>query len=81
MLKVGIIGFGYWGPNLVRNFHAVEDAQVVMICDRDERALQRAHKMFPGVPTCSDSLDLLHSPGIFNLLINLFIRLLSLFDM
>jgi predicted dehydrogenase len=64
MLKIGVIGFGYWGPNLVRNFHAVEDAQVVMICDRDERALQRAHKLFPGMPTCSDSLDLLHSPGI-----------------
>jgi len=32
MIKVGVIGYGYWGPNIVRNFHGVEDTQVEMLC-------------------------------------------------
>lgn len=64
MLKIGIIGFGYWGPNLVRNFHAAEDAQVAMICDRDDEAILRAHKMFPGVLTTKSHLDILHSKDV-----------------
>ncbi|MEB3286038.1 MAG: Gfo/Idh/MocA family oxidoreductase [Vampirovibrionales bacterium] len=64
MLNVGIIGYGYWGPNIVRNFHAVEGAQVTFICDRDIQAVQRAHKMFPGIQTSTCHEDVLKSPKI-----------------
>ena len=37
-MNIAIIGFGYWGPNLVRNFNAVADCQVKYVCDfRAER--------------------------------------------
>ena len=33
MIHIGVIGYGYWGPNIVRNFNSVEGSQVVAICD------------------------------------------------
>lgn len=36
---IGVIGLGYWGPNLVRNFNANPDAQVVALCDMDDSRL------------------------------------------
>jgi len=44
MLNIGVIGYGYWGPNIVRNFNAVKGARVVSLCDRDRKALARARE-------------------------------------
>jgi len=33
MIKIGVVGCGYWGPNLIRNFNGLENAEVVYICD------------------------------------------------
>ena len=41
MLKIGVIGFGYWGPNIVRNFNNTANARVVAVCDQNQRALER----------------------------------------
>jgi predicted dehydrogenase len=43
MLRVGVIGYGYWGPNIVRNFHAQDDSRVVMVCDKSPDALKRVN--------------------------------------
>jgi hypothetical protein len=32
VVRVGVIGYGYWGPNIVRNFHALENAQIATVC-------------------------------------------------
>jgi predicted dehydrogenase len=61
MLRVGVIGFGYWGPNIVRNLSATDGACVSMICDKSPAALTRAQKSFPGIPTVSDPSELIRS--------------------
>jgi predicted dehydrogenase len=63
-LSVGIIGFGYWGPNIVRNFHSQEDSQVSMVCDRRPEALAKVAKAYPGMEVTSDALQVLRSPNV-----------------
>jgi predicted dehydrogenase len=48
-LKVAIIGFGYWGPNLVRNFNAIESAEVAYVCDLREEQLRIVKRKYPNV--------------------------------
>lgn len=48
-IKVGIIGFGYWGPNLTRNFSEIPSSDLVAIADLKEDRLQRAHSLYPNV--------------------------------
>ena len=64
MFRVGVIGYGYWGPNIVRNFHALDGSRVVMIADKSPDALKRASKSFPGIPLTTDPDELLRSPEI-----------------
>jgi predicted dehydrogenase len=64
MVKMGIIGYGYWGPNIVRNFLSQEKAQIISICDIDEEALNKAKKHYPKLTTISDPDEVLSSPEI-----------------
>ena len=64
MIKVGIIGYGYWGPNLVRNFIEVPDAAVVAISDLSPERLALAHTRYPGIETTTDHQLLLSDPRI-----------------
>jgi predicted dehydrogenase len=64
MIRVGIIGYGYWGPNIARNFQAVNDCQVAMICDNSPKALQRAQRAFPGALVTTDAAAVTSSPEI-----------------
>ncbi len=64
MLRIGVIGYGYWGPNLVRNFHALETAKVVKICDKSPEALGRARKAYPNIEAVSDADEILRSLDI-----------------
>jgi predicted dehydrogenase len=64
MLKVGIIGYGYWGPNIVRNFSSIEGSTVLSICDCDQIALYRARQSYPNIPVTRDCNDILSSPQI-----------------
>ena len=49
MLRVGIVGLGYWGPNLVRCFSDLEDCKVTAVCDQSYDQLLRIKDRFPGV--------------------------------
>ena len=64
MLRLGVIGYGYWGPNLVRNFHAQPDCQVIAICDQNPGAFARAQAHYPGIATTADAAEVLTAPGI-----------------
>ena len=64
MIRVGVIGYGYWGPNIVRNLHGLDSTRVEMICDKSPAALARARKLYPSVSTCSDPTEILTSPTI-----------------
>ena len=62
MLKFGVIGYGYWGPNIVRNLRGLEGCQLVGICDQSPAARKRIQAAHPGVPVYSDSRELICSP-------------------
>ena len=64
MLNVGIIGYGYWGPNIVRNFSSIEGVRVTAICDRKRDALLRAKKAYPHLNICNDHRDIITSKDI-----------------
>jgi predicted dehydrogenase len=64
LLRVGVIGYGYWGPNIVRNLRALESCDLVAVCDKNPAALKRASRTYPGVEFTTDASDLLRSPDI-----------------
>lgn len=64
MIRVGIVGYGYWGPNIARNFHGVEECRVVRICDANPAALGRAQKAIPGVETTTELREVIEAPDI-----------------
>jgi predicted dehydrogenase len=48
-IRIGVIGYGYWGPNIVRNLQSLESARVAAVCDRDARTLKHARQAFPNM--------------------------------
>lgn len=64
MIRVGVIGYGYWGPNIVRNLHGQDNIHVEMVCDKSPAALARVRKSYPSVATTSDPCEVLRSPQI-----------------
>lgn len=64
MIKVGVIGYGYWGPNIVRNLHGLDSTRAEMICDKSPSALARARKAYPSIRAVSDPVEVLRSPDI-----------------
>src|SRR5215469_14929181 len=63
-LNVGVIGYGYWGPNIVRNFHNTPDARVVSVCDMNPKAMERVRKIYPSMNITTHPMDILESPDI-----------------
>lgn len=64
MIRMGVIGFGYWGPNLVRNFSIPGQSQVVRVADLDPAKLRRAAERFPEIETTSDVADIWNDSSI-----------------
>jgi predicted dehydrogenase len=64
VIKFGVIGYGYWGPNVVRNLNQLEKADVIAVCDKSLAARQRAQKAFPQIDVASDPADLMSSSEI-----------------
>ena len=63
-VRIAVIGYGYWGPNIVRNLHAVENCEVVKICDKSPAALKRAHQVYPGIELTTDLSEVLRSRDV-----------------
>jgi predicted dehydrogenase len=61
---IGIIGYGYWGPNYARVFNELSDSAVVAICDSQAERRQRALSRLPGVYVCATVEELLKRPGV-----------------
>lgn len=64
MLRFGVIGYGYWGPNIVRNLRSIEGCSVVGICDQSPAARKRIQSANPGIPVHSDFNELVKSPDV-----------------
>jgi len=59
MLKVAVVGCGYWGPNLIRNFNSLSDSKVKWVCDKNQERLFHMKAIYPGVDTCCEFDDLI----------------------
>jgi predicted dehydrogenase len=64
VLRVGVIGYGYWGPNVVRNFHSQEHSRVEMVCDRRPEALAKLARAHPEIEVIEELDLMLRSPII-----------------
>jgi predicted dehydrogenase len=64
MIRIGVIGYGYWGPNIVRNLQGMDSTRVELIVDKSSSALARARKEYPSVRTASDPAEVLRSSDI-----------------
>lgn len=64
MINVGVIGCGYWGPNLIRNFHGQPGANLAMISDLDEKRLSHVGLQYPATVKTTNYRDILDNPEI-----------------
>ena len=58
-VRVGVLGLGYWGPNLARNFDRLPSAELRTICDASEESLERVGRQFPSAQRATELADLL----------------------
>lgn len=63
-MNFGVIGYGYWGPNVVRNLASLEDSQVLAIAEMSPPARERAQKAYPGIKVTPDASDVFLSAQI-----------------
>jgi predicted dehydrogenase len=63
-VKFGVVGYGYWGPNVVRNLDRLETAEVVAVCDKSPASRKKVAKAYPDVLVTEDSAELMSSPDI-----------------
>src|SRR3990172_13121124 len=64
MIRIGVIGYGYWGPNIVRNLSSLDGCQIAGVCDQSPTALKRVTKTYPGMPVTTQPSELLTSAQI-----------------
>jgi predicted dehydrogenase len=64
MVKFGVVGYGYWGPNVVRNLDHLEEAEVVAVCDKSAAARKKVARVYPDVRVTDNAAELMSSPEI-----------------
>ena len=58
-IKIGVIGCGYWGPNIIRNFSEIDSTDMAYICDLDRSRLQAISKSYPAAKITDNYQDML----------------------
>lgn len=64
MITIGVVGCGYWGPNLIRNFRSLVDCRVKTVCDASQERLAHMQSLYPAVETCTDYNAMVNDPEI-----------------
>jgi predicted dehydrogenase len=64
LVRVGVVGLGYWGPNLARNFAAIAGCELTWLCDSDEQARAKLARVLPGARATGELDDLLEDPEL-----------------
>jgi predicted dehydrogenase len=64
LVRFGVIGYGYWGPKVIRNLDLLEEAKVVAICDKSAASRRKAERLYSGVAVTDDANELMKSPDI-----------------
>ncbi|MBZ0167224.1 MAG: Gfo/Idh/MocA family oxidoreductase, partial [Candidatus Omnitrophica bacterium] len=63
-VQFGVIGYGYWGPNVVRNLVLIKETAVKKICDQNPATLQRAADFYPAIELTQDAEEVFNDPDI-----------------
>lgn len=63
MIKIGIVGCGYWGPNLIRNFYEIPKSEVLLCCDLDKTKLEKIKQKYP-INVTENFSDILNNKSI-----------------
>jgi len=61
---MGVIGYGYWGSNIVRNFNALDEVKVTAVCDKNQKALHSINKIYPDIKICTNSSEITDAQDI-----------------
>jgi len=64
MINIAVVGCGYWGPNLIRNFYALSGCQVGKICDSNRERLEYVGHLYPGSELTEEFAAVVEDPGI-----------------
>ena len=64
MIGIGVIGYGYWGPQIVRNIHGINGARVRTVCDKEPERLKRAKQAYSDIEVTTDVSGVLTSPHV-----------------
>ena len=64
MINIAVIGCGYWGPNLIRNFITCLDTELIWICDQDKMRLEKIKKNYPTVKQTTEMYQILNDDSI-----------------
>src|SRR5881296_1741689 len=64
MVRFGVIGYGYWGPNVVRNLTSVEGSELMAVCDKSPAARRRMQKAHPGIAVATEASEILASADV-----------------
>ena len=64
MLNIGVIGYGYWGPNIVRNFNGLDSAAVVAVCDKNPGSLKRVTRIASNIRLTTDCNEIVTASDI-----------------
>ena len=64
MVRVGVIGCGYWGPNLIRNFVSCPQTELRWVCDMDKDRLEKVMKSYPGISATINCMNVIYDSDI-----------------
>jgi predicted dehydrogenase len=74
-IEIGVVGCGYWGPNLVRNFSSLPECHLKMMCDVSEERLAHLRALYPGVVAETDYNHMLNGAGLDAVVVATSVRL------
>src|SRR5579862_7993007 len=64
VVKFGVVGYGYWGPNVVRNLDQLDGSTVAAVCDKSPTARNRIHKDYPHIKVVAETAELMSSTDV-----------------
>jgi predicted dehydrogenase len=63
-VRIGVVGYGHWGPNIVRNLHGIDTCAVAAVCDKNPAALRRVSRVYPNISLTTNAADIMTAPDI-----------------
>ena len=64
MIRVGVVGYGYWGPNIVRNLRGLDGSRVDIVCDKSPSSVERVRRAYADVATTNDPMEVIKCPSL-----------------